>query len=74
MRRLRIAFQTDASLAEYAELGRLVDRYDFDALTVYEDLFYQPPWPALVQFAQHTSNVRIGPSGCTVMSRPRAGK
>lgn len=60
--RLRIAFQTDATLAEYAELGQLVDRYDFDALTAYEDLFHQPAWPALVQFAQHTRNVRIGPS------------
>ena len=60
--RVRIAFQTDAPYRAYAELGQLIDRYDFEAATAYEDLFYQPSWPALLQLAQHTSRMRVGPS------------
>ncbi len=60
--RVRIAFQTDAPWRAYAELGQLIDRYDFEAATAYEDLFYQPSWPALFQLAEHTGRMRIGPS------------
>jgi 5,10-methylenetetrahydromethanopterin reductase len=62
MSRLGIAFQTDKPFAEYAELAQLVDRYDFETISVYEDLFYQPAWPALFQFAMHTRRGLIGPS------------
>ena len=62
MSRLGIAFQTDKPFAVYAELAELVDRYDFETISVYEDLFYQPAWPALFQFAMHTRTGLIGPS------------
>lgn len=62
MGRLGIAFQTNKPLRDYARLGKLVDRYDFYNVTVYEDLFFQPAWPALMQIALNTERVRVGPS------------
>lgn len=58
--RVGIAFQTDKSLAEYRELAALVDRYDFATASVYQDLFFQSPWPALLQFAEHTTRPLLG--------------
>jgi 5,10-methylenetetrahydromethanopterin reductase len=57
-----IAFQSDKSLAEYRELAAIVDRYDFETVSVYQDLFYQPPWPALLQFAEGTTRPLVGPA------------
>lgn len=54
MSRLGISFLTDRPYSDYATLGKIVDKYDFETVSVYEDLFYQPAWPALLQFAQHT--------------------
>ena len=48
--RFAISFQSDKSIAEYRELADIVDRYDFEQVSVYQDLFFQPPWPALFQF------------------------
>ncbi len=62
MGRLGISFIADKSLREYGELGSLIDRYDFETISVYEDLLYQPPWPALFQFALHTKRPRLGPA------------
>ena len=60
--RVGISFQSDKSIAEYRELARIVDRYDFATVSVYQDLFYQPPWPALLQFAELTSTPLVGPA------------
>jgi 5,10-methylenetetrahydromethanopterin reductase len=62
MGRLGISLQSNKRLADYAELGALVDHYDFENLVVYEDLFFQPCWPALMQLALHTRRVKLGPS------------
>ena len=62
MARFGISFQSDKSLAEYRELAGIVDRYDFHTVSVYQDLFYQPPWPALFQFAELTSAPLVGPA------------
>ncbi len=62
MPELGIAFQSDKTLAEYRELASIVDRYDFATLSVYQDLFYQPPWPALFQFAERTRRPLLGPA------------
>jgi 5,10-methylenetetrahydromethanopterin reductase len=59
---LGIGLQTNKSLTEYAELGRLIDRYPFENVAVYEDLFHQPAWPALFQLALHTERVRLLPA------------
>jgi len=62
MGRVGIAFQSDKTLAEYRELGSIVDRYDFATASVYQDLFFQSPWPALLQFAEHTKRPLLGPA------------
>jgi len=60
--RVGIAFQSDKTLAEYRELASIVDRYDFATASVYQDLFFQSPWPALLQFAEHTKRPLLGPA------------
>lgn len=60
MSRLGIAFQSDKTLSEYRRLADVVSRYDFDTVSVYQDLFYQPPWPALFQFAERTETPLLG--------------
>ncbi len=62
MPQVGIAFQSNKSLAEYRELAAIVDRYDFATASVYQDLFFQPPWPALLQFAEHTKRPLVGPA------------
>jgi 5,10-methylenetetrahydromethanopterin reductase len=62
MSRLGISFLTDKPYSDYAALGKVVDSFDFETISVYEDLFYQPAWPALLQFAQHTKRPLIGPA------------
>lgn len=62
MSRLGISFLTDKPYSDYAACGKVVDRYDFATISVYEDLFYQPAWPALLQLAQHTTRSLIGPA------------
>jgi 5,10-methylenetetrahydromethanopterin reductase len=57
-----IAFQSDKTLPEYRELAAIVDRYDFATASVYQDLFFQPPWPALLQLAEHTRRPLLGPA------------
>ena len=60
--RAGISFQSDKSLARYRELAAVVDRYDFATVSVYQDLFFQPPWPALFQFAEGTRRPLLGPA------------
>lgn len=62
MPRVGIAFQSDKTLPEYRELASIVDRYDFATASVYQDLFYQPPWPALLQLAENTRTPLVGPA------------
>jgi 5,10-methylenetetrahydromethanopterin reductase len=62
MGRVGIAFQSDKPLSRYRELASLVDRYDFETASVYQDLFFQSPWPALLQFAEHTRRPLLGPA------------
>ena len=62
MGKVGIAFQSDKTLSEYRELASIVDRYDFATASVYQDLFFQSPWPALLQFAEHTKRPLLGPA------------
>ncbi len=61
MGRLGISFLADKRLADYAELGKLVESYRFETISVYDDLLYQPPWGALFQLAQSTRHSLLGP-------------
>lgn len=64
-RELSIAFQTDKTPEQYRELAALVDRYDFDAVTVYGDLPFQPSYGALHIMAPLLQRARIGVAGVT---------
>jgi 5,10-methylenetetrahydromethanopterin reductase len=59
---LSIAFQSDKTPAEYAALGGLVETFDFDVVSVYNDLFFQPALGPLLHLAQHVSRARLGPA------------
>ncbi len=55
-----IAFQTDKPLNEYGALAELVEQYGFDAISVYNDLFFQPAWLPLLEIARHTRRIQVG--------------
>ncbi len=59
---LSIAFQTDKRAQAYIELAKLVDEYDFDAVTVYCDAPFHPSYPPLMLMAQHITRARLGPA------------
>ncbi|MEZ4521852.1 MAG: LLM class flavin-dependent oxidoreductase [Thermomicrobiales bacterium] len=61
-RELSIAFQTDKQPDIYSDLAREVERYGFDALSMYSDLTYQPPIVPLTLAALATSTIRLGPA------------
>ncbi|MGN6811902.1 MAG: LLM class flavin-dependent oxidoreductase [Thermomicrobiales bacterium] len=60
--RLSVAFQSDKSPQDYAELGALVEDYGFGTVSVYSDLLFQPPLPALLHIAGATRRIRLGPA------------
>lgn len=57
---LSIAFQTNKPLAAYGPLAAKAEAYGFDAVTVYNDLLYQPAWLPLMEMARATKRVRVG--------------
>ena len=59
---LSIAFQSDKSPQDYAELGALVEDSGFGTVSVYGDLLFQPPLPALLHIAGATRRIRLGPA------------
>ncbi len=61
-REISIAFQTDKSPAQYIALARLVDRYAFDAVSVYCDAPFQPSYGPLLLMAPHLQRARLGPA------------
>jgi 5,10-methylenetetrahydromethanopterin reductase len=60
MSELSIAFQTDKPLAAYAALAAAAEAYGFDAVTVYNDMLYQPAWLPLLEMARATARIRLG--------------
>jgi 5,10-methylenetetrahydromethanopterin reductase len=46
-RAVSLAFQTDHPLAAYGPLAAAAEAAGFDGVAVYNDLLYQPAWPAL---------------------------
>lgn len=59
---LSIAFQTDKRAKDYIALAKLVNQYDFSAVTVYCDAPFHPSYPPLMLMAQHIDRARIGPA------------
>jgi 5,10-methylenetetrahydromethanopterin reductase len=59
---LSIAFQSDKPLAAYGPLAERAEAHGFAVVSVYNDLLYQPAWPALLEMARATRRVRLGPA------------
>lgn len=57
---ISIAFQTDKSPQDYIALAKMVDQYDFDAVTVYCDAPFHPSFGPLLLMAPHIKRARIG--------------
>lgn len=64
MKRVRfsVAFQGNKSPAEYRALAEIVDRYPFDAVSVYNDLLFQPALGPLLWMAPELHTARLGPA------------
>ena len=60
MSELSIAFQTDKPLAAYGALAAAAETYGFNAVTVYNDMLYQPAWLPLLEMARATTRIRLG--------------
>src|SRR6185437_3116788 len=55
-----VAFQTDKPPGAYGPLAAEAESHGFDVVSVFADLLYQPPLPALLEMARATSRVRLG--------------
>lgn len=61
-RELGLGLQTNRRVGEYGELARAAEEAGFDVVTCFNDLWFQPALPALLEIAAATSRVRVGPS------------
>ncbi len=61
-REVGLGLQTDKGPGEYAELAQIAELAGFDVVTAFNDLWFQPALPALLEIAAATERVRIGPS------------
>jgi len=61
-RELGLALQTDKRPGDYAALAQLAEEAGFAVVTAYNDLWFQPTLPALLEIAAATARVRVGPS------------
>ena len=57
-----IGLQADKPPGAYARLARVAEEHGIDVISVYADLMFQPPLPALLEIAGATSTVRLGPA------------
>jgi 5,10-methylenetetrahydromethanopterin reductase len=61
-RELGLGLQTDKAPGDYAPLARTAEDAGFDVVTTFNDLWFQPALPGLLEIAAATTRVRIGPS------------
>jgi 5,10-methylenetetrahydromethanopterin reductase len=59
---LGLGLQTDKLPGEYAPLARAAEEAGFAVVTAFNDLWFQPALPALLEIARSTQHVRVGPS------------
>lgn len=57
-----VSFQGSRSLEEYIRLSQMVEQYEFDAISVYDDLMFKPVWPIVTLIGEHTERVDVGPA------------
>ncbi len=55
-----LGVQSDKQPGRYARIAALAEEVGIDVLTVFSDLLYQPPLPALLEMAAATERVRLG--------------
>lgn len=58
--RFSLGIQTDKSADDYRRIARRGEELGFDGLSVFADLGFQPPLPALLHAAAVTSRLRLG--------------
>ena len=61
-RELGLGLQSNKRPGEYAALAAIAEAAGFEVVTVFNDLFFQPALPALLEIARATKRVRVGPS------------
>ncbi len=61
-RELGLGLLTDKRPGEYAALARIAEAAGFDVVAVFNDLWFQPALPALLEVAAATERVRLGPA------------
>jgi 5,10-methylenetetrahydromethanopterin reductase len=61
-RELGLGLQTDKKPGEYGPLARAAEDAGFAVVTTFNDLWFQPALPALLEIARATQRVRVGPS------------
>jgi 5,10-methylenetetrahydromethanopterin reductase len=62
-RELGLGLQSDKPLGDYGPLAAAAEAAGFATVCVFNDLWFQPPLPALLEIAAATSRVRLGPVG-----------
>lgn len=60
--RFGVGFQSDKHTTDYERLAAAAEHYGFDVASVYGDLYFQPPLPALLAMARATSAIALGPA------------
>ena len=61
-RELGLGLQTDKNPGDYGPLAQLAEHAGFDVVTTFNDLWFQPALPALLEITRTTTHVRVGPS------------
>lgn len=57
-----LGLQSNKRPGDYAALAQRAEADGFDVVTVFNDLFFQPALPALLEIARATERVRVGPA------------
>ncbi len=57
-----VSFQGSLPLDKYIDLAQEVEKYEFDAIGIYDDLMYKPVWPIVTLIGKHTERVDVGPA------------
>lgn len=62
MTELGLGLQTNKQVGAYAAAAREAEAAGFDVVTTFNDLWFQPALPALLEIANATERVRVGPT------------
>lgn len=60
--RLSVALQSNKTPNQYVAQAMAIDRFGFDTVSVYNDLFFQPALGPLLLMAPHLRSARLGPA------------